>query len=98
MGRSREELAPSLRSLPVDKYVIFYRPIENGIQVERVLSGYRDLASRTWVCSWLKVICMITFDRGNSWNIPLLYRSLPVSGRYSHYPDYAIALLDKPLT
>ncbi|MEG4989309.1 type II toxin-antitoxin system RelE/ParE family toxin [Microcoleus sp. BR0-C5] len=25
MGRSREELAPSLRSFPVDKYVIFYR-------------------------------------------------------------------------
>jgi toxin ParE1/3/4 len=43
MGRSRQEIAPSLRSLPVDKYVIFYRPIENGIQVERVLSGYRDL-------------------------------------------------------
>ncbi|MEW6492097.1 MAG: type II toxin-antitoxin system RelE/ParE family toxin [Cyanobacteriota bacterium] len=42
MGRTREELAPNLRSLPVDKYVIFYRPIKNGIQVERVLSGYRD--------------------------------------------------------
>jgi toxin ParE1/3/4 len=42
MGRTREELAPSLRSLPVDKYVIFYRVIKNGIQIERVLSGYRD--------------------------------------------------------
>ncbi|MEG5045781.1 type II toxin-antitoxin system RelE/ParE family toxin [Microcoleus sp. B4-C1] len=42
MGRSREELAPSLRSFPVDKYVIFYRIIKNGIQIERVLSGYRD--------------------------------------------------------
>ncbi len=42
MGRSREELAPSLRSLPVDKYVIFYRPANNAIQVERLLSGYRD--------------------------------------------------------
>ncbi|MEG3929709.1 MULTISPECIES: type II toxin-antitoxin system RelE/ParE family toxin [unclassified Microcoleus] len=41
-GRSREELAPSLRSFPVDKYVIFYRVIKNGIQIERVLSGYRD--------------------------------------------------------
>ncbi|MEA5539477.1 type II toxin-antitoxin system RelE/ParE family toxin [Limnoraphis robusta Tam1] len=45
MGRCREELAPSLRSLPVDKYVIFYRPIKNGIQIERVLSGYRDFES-----------------------------------------------------
>jgi toxin ParE1/3/4 len=42
IGRSREELAPLLRSLPVDKYVIFYRLIKNGIQIERVLSGYRD--------------------------------------------------------
>ncbi|NEP43892.1 MAG: type II toxin-antitoxin system RelE/ParE family toxin [Okeania sp. SIO2H7] len=42
MGRSREELAANLRSLPVDKYVIFYRPAKSGIQVERLLSGYRD--------------------------------------------------------
>ena len=42
MGRSREELVPSLRSLPVDKYVIFYRTTKNGIQIERVLSVYRD--------------------------------------------------------
>lgn len=42
LGRSREELAPRLRSLPVDNQVIFYRPNKNGIQVERVLSGYRD--------------------------------------------------------
>jgi toxin ParE1/3/4 len=42
MGRSREELAPSRRSLPVVKFVIFYRVIKNGIQIERVLSGYRD--------------------------------------------------------
>jgi toxin ParE1/3/4 len=26
----------------VDNQVIFYRPVKNGIQVERVLSGYRD--------------------------------------------------------
>ncbi|MBO1350704.1 MAG: type II toxin-antitoxin system RelE/ParE family toxin [Hormoscilla sp. GUM202] len=42
MGRNRDEFAPNLRSLPVDQYVIFYRKIEKVIQVERVLSGYRD--------------------------------------------------------
>ena len=42
MGRSREELASNLRSLPIDKYVIFYRPFKDGIRVERLLSGYRD--------------------------------------------------------
>lgn len=42
MGRSRDDLAPSLRSIPEGNYVIFYRPIEGGIQVIRVLHGARD--------------------------------------------------------
>ena len=45
LGQSREELAPSLRSFPVGKYIIFYRPAENGIEVIRVLSSYRDIDS-----------------------------------------------------
>lgn len=43
MGRRRDELAPSLRSFPVDDYLIFYRPVEGGIEILRVVSGYRDL-------------------------------------------------------
>ena len=43
IGRSREELAPSLRSLPAGNYVIFYKPIRDGIVVIRVLHGSRDL-------------------------------------------------------
>jgi len=31
-----------LRGFSVGNYLIFYRQIENGIEVERVLSGYRD--------------------------------------------------------
>jgi toxin ParE1/3/4 len=42
-GRRREELSPRLRSFPVGRYVIFYRPMENGIEVVRVLHGARDL-------------------------------------------------------
>ncbi|XSG85853.1 MAG: type II toxin-antitoxin system RelE/ParE family toxin [Methylohalobius sp. ZOD2] len=42
-GRRREELAENLRSLAVGRYVIFYRPIPNGIEVVRVLHGARDL-------------------------------------------------------
>ena len=42
LGRSREELAPRLRSFPVGDYLIFYRPTKTGIVVVRVLSGYRD--------------------------------------------------------
>lgn len=43
MGRRRDELAPSLRSFPVEDYLIFYRPTEGGIEIMRVVSGYRDL-------------------------------------------------------
>ena len=45
MGRSRPELAESLRSLPVGNYVIFYRPMQDGIEVVRILSGFRDMPS-----------------------------------------------------
>jgi toxin ParE1/3/4 len=44
-GRSREELAPGLRSFPLGDYLIFYQPDAEGIVIIRVLSGYRDLAS-----------------------------------------------------
>ena len=43
MGRLRDELAPFLRSFPVKNYLIFYRPIEEGIEILRIVSGYRDL-------------------------------------------------------
>ena len=43
MGQVRPELAPNLRSFPVSNYVIFYRPIEDGIEVDRVISGSRDI-------------------------------------------------------
>ena len=44
MGRRRDELLEELRSFPVDDYLIFYRPIEGGIEILRVISGYRDLS------------------------------------------------------
>jgi toxin ParE1/3/4 len=43
MGRARPELGINLRSLPVSNYVIFYRPIDDGVEVARVLHGARDL-------------------------------------------------------
>ena len=43
MGRLRPELAPELRSWAMSEYVIFYRPVKDGILIARVLHGYRDL-------------------------------------------------------
>jgi toxin ParE1/3/4 len=43
MGRERAELSPCLRSFPVGRHVIFYRPLDNGVEIARVLDGARDL-------------------------------------------------------
>ena len=43
MGWARPELRPDLRSFPVGPFMIFYRPIEGGIEIVRVTRGARDL-------------------------------------------------------
>jgi toxin ParE1/3/4 len=43
LGRERPEIAPELRSFVVGHHVIFYRPMENGVAIARVLDGVRDL-------------------------------------------------------
>lgn len=43
MGCRRDELLTSLRSFPVDDYLIFYLQIEEGIEIVRVVSGYREI-------------------------------------------------------
>ncbi|MGG6263664.1 type II toxin-antitoxin system RelE/ParE family toxin [Leptolyngbya sp. AN03gr2] len=45
MGRKREEIMPELQSFPVGNDVIFYRAIDGGIEVIRVLRGSRDVES-----------------------------------------------------
>ena len=43
MGLKRDELSPGLRIFPVHNYIIFYRPIKEGVEIVRVLHGARDL-------------------------------------------------------
>ena len=43
MGRPRNELMPRLRSFPVGSYLVFFQPMDDGIEVVRVLHGARDL-------------------------------------------------------
>ena len=42
MGQNRADLAPTLRSFSSRNYVIFFRPISDGIEIVRVLHGARD--------------------------------------------------------
>lgn len=43
MGRARTELGKDIRSLPVSAYMLYYRPIENGVELLRVLHSSRDI-------------------------------------------------------
>jgi toxin ParE1/3/4 len=42
IGRARPELAPELRSMPFGRYVVFFLPLPDGIDVVRVLHSSRD--------------------------------------------------------
>ena len=42
MGRSRNEIAVSIRSFPVESHVVFYYAVDGGIDIVRVLHGMRD--------------------------------------------------------
>jgi toxin ParE1/3/4 len=43
MGNLCDELAPLLRSFPVGKYLLFYRPVVGGIELVRIVHGARDI-------------------------------------------------------
>lgn len=45
MGTLRSDIAENLRYFPVQKYLIFYREIKEGIEVVRIIHGSRYLAS-----------------------------------------------------
>ena len=43
MGERREDLRPNLRAFTAGKYVIYFRPKENEIEIIRVLHSARDV-------------------------------------------------------
>jgi toxin ParE1/3/4 len=43
IGASSEQYAPNLRHFAVWNYAIFYRPIEDGIELIRIIHGARDI-------------------------------------------------------
>jgi len=42
MGQRRPEFGLDLRTFSVGNYVIVYRPFAEGVEIVRVVSGYRD--------------------------------------------------------
>jgi toxin ParE1/3/4 len=45
IGRIYDHIAPSLRGVPLNGYIIFYRIVDDGLIIVRVVSGYRNLKS-----------------------------------------------------
>lgn len=45
MGRSYADLVPQLRGILIQTYIIFYRSFEDGIEIVRVVNGYRNLSA-----------------------------------------------------
>ena len=45
IGRSYAHINPSLRGTPLDGYIIFYRVLDDGVKILRVVSARRDLES-----------------------------------------------------
>lgn len=43
LGRARPEIRPRLRSLAVGDYLLFYRPLRDGIELLRVIHGARNV-------------------------------------------------------
>ncbi len=48
MGDRHPNLGRNVRHFSVGRYVVFYRPVEGGIQVLRVLHGSRNIPSLWW--------------------------------------------------
>ena len=47
-GQLRDALRPGMRSFPVGNYVVFYRPLKDGIRVLRILHASRDLERQNY--------------------------------------------------
>lgn len=43
MGRSRDDLSPGLRSVVIDRHVLFYRFDDDAVTVVRIVHGSRDV-------------------------------------------------------
>jgi len=45
MGQRRPEFSAEYRSFPVERWVVFYRIVDDRVEVHRVLDGSRDIDS-----------------------------------------------------
>jgi toxin ParE1/3/4 len=47
-GPARPEVAEGARAIAIERWLAFYRLVEDGVQVVRIIDGARDLAEIEW--------------------------------------------------
>lgn len=48
MGVDRPGLGAGIKSFPVGKYILYYRMMQDVLEIVRVLSAYRDVGNLNW--------------------------------------------------
>lgn len=48
LGPARIDVADSARAIVIERWLAFYRLMEDGVQVVRIVDGARDLAKLEW--------------------------------------------------
>jgi toxin ParE1/3/4 len=48
LGRPRPEIEEGVRSLVIERWLAFYRIVEDGVQVVRIIDGARDFSKLKW--------------------------------------------------
>jgi toxin ParE1/3/4 len=48
LGRPRPEIGEGARSLVIERWIAFYRIVEDGVQIVRIIDGARDLSKMKW--------------------------------------------------
>ena len=48
LGRPRPEIGEGARSLVIKRWIAFYRIVEDGVQVVRIVDSARDLTKLEW--------------------------------------------------
>ena len=48
LGRPRPEIGEGARSLVIERWIAFYRIVEDGVQIVRIVDGARDLSKLEW--------------------------------------------------
>lgn len=48
LGPSRSDLAVDARILTIERWIVLYRLIDDGVQIVRIVDGARDLTKLEW--------------------------------------------------